>query len=268
MERSQDCEDDATSRYRHHHCNFPVSRAEPSKDQKSPGYLHIPVVLDNDGSQEHWQRARGTEIQGQLLLYAWAVLLHKYTGSEVVSFAAFFSPSSSDERKPIDGVIGEEDCPGAETRSEQCSGFVLRYQVSEDARLQDVSEVSRERLTAADWARGASVNTAVDFSDRLDMVSCGQQDTEDEEEKLSNVEMKASHRNINDYVRTLGFGCCIVLPSSCTLSKIEHTSSEMSNHAFLTDWKCCSMYHHRVEVPSAMRPRFSPLTLLVSSSSI
>ena len=215
MEHSQDCEHDAASRYRHHHCNFPVSRAEPPKDQKSPGYLRIPIVLDNDESQEHWQRARGTEIQGQLLLSAWAVLLHKYTSSEVVSFAAFFSPGSPDKRKPIDSVIGEKDHPGAETRSEECSGFVLRYQVSEDARLQDVSEVSRELLTPADWARGASVNTAVYFSDRLDMARCGQRVMEDEEDKFPSVELKASHLNINDHVRTIGFGCCIISPSSC-----------------------------------------------------
>ena len=205
MAGSQDRGDDTTSRYRHHHCNFPVSRAEPPKEQKSLRYLRIPIVSDDDRSQEKGQRAPGTEIQEQTLLSAWAVLLHKYTGSVVVSFAAFYSPGSSDERSFINSLIGEGDSPGTQKRSKQCSGFILRYRVSEDARLQDVCEVSRELLTAADWARGASVNTAVDFSDRLDLVSCGQQDTDDEKEKLPNVELKVGHRNINDYVRTLRF---------------------------------------------------------------
>ena len=266
MARSQDREDDATSRYRHHHCNFPVSRAEPSKDPKSLRYLRIPIVSDDGGSQENGQRIRGTEIQGQMLLSAWAVLLHKYTGSELVSFAAFYSPSSSDERRPVDSVAGKEDLSGAEKRSEQCGGYILRYRVSEDARLQNVCEVSREPLTATDWARGASVNTAVAFSDRLGLVSCGQQRKEDEKENLPNVELKAGHRNINDYVRTLGFGCCIVLPSSCTPSKMEHSSSKMSCRAFLNGWTCCSICD-RVEVPRPIRPKSHPLTLLVSTSS-
>ena len=266
MAGSRDRGDDATSRYRHHHCNFPVSKAEPPKDQKSLRYLRIPIVSDVNGSQENWQQARGTEIQEQILLSAWAVLLHKYTGSDVVSFAAFFSPDPSDERRPIHSVAGEEDCPGAEKRSEQCSRFILRYRVSEDARLQDVCEVSRELLTAADWARGASVNTAVDFSDRLDLASCGQQDKEDEKEKLPKVELKAGHRNINDYVSTLDLGCCIILPSSCTPSKMEHSSSKMSRRAFLNDWTCCSMCD-RIEVPRPIRPKSHPLTLLVSPSS-
>ena len=266
MAGSQDRGDDATSRYRHHHCNFPVSRAEPPKDQKSLRYLRIPIVSDDNVSQENWQRARGTEIQEQVFLSAWAVLLHKYTGSEIVSFAAFYSPGSSDERRLINSLVEEEDGPGAEKRSEQYRGFILRYRVSEDARLQDVCEVSRELLTAADWARGASVNTAVDFSDRLDLVSCGQQDEEDEKENLPNVELKAGHRNINDYVRTLGFGCCIVLPSSCTPSKMGHSSSKMSCRTLLNGWTCCSMCDH-VEVSSPIRPKSHPLTLLVSPSS-
>ena len=251
MAGSQDRGNDATSRYRHHHCNFPVSRAEPPKDQKSLRYLHIPIISDDDGSQENWQRARGTEIQEQILLSAWAVLLHKYTGSEIVSFAAFYSPGSSDERRLINSLIEEEDCPGTQKRSEQCSGFILRYRVSEDARLQDVCEVSRELLSAADWARGASVNTAVDFSDRLDLMSCGQQDKDDEKEKLPNGELKTGHRNINDYVRTVDFGCFIVLPSSCN-SKMEHCSSKMSRHVFSNGWTCCSMCD-RVEVPRPIR---------------
>ena len=266
MARSQDRGDDASSQYRHHHCNFPVSRAEPPKDQKSLRYLRIPIISDDDGSQEKGQRARRTEIQGQILLSAWAVLLHKYTGSEVVSFAAFYSPGSSDERRPIDSVAGEEDCPDAEKRSEPCSQFILRYRVSEDARLQDVCEVSRELLTAADWARGASVNTTVDFSDHLDLVSCGQQDKEDEKEKFPNVELKAGHRNINDYVRTLDFGRCIISPSSCTPSKTEDFPSMMSCRAFLNGWTCSSMCD-RVEVLRPIRLKSHPLTILVFPSS-
>ena len=266
MAHSQDRGDDTTSRYRHHRCNFPVSRVEPPKDQKSLRYLRIPIVSDDDGSQENWQRARGTEIQEQILLSAWAVLLHKYTGSEVVSFAAFYSPGSSDDRRPIDSVVGEEDCPSTEKRSEQSIGFILRYRVSEDARLQDVCEVSRELLTAAEWARGASVNTAVDFSDRLDLVSCGQQDKEDEKEKLPNVELKARHQNTNNYVRTLDFCRCIAIPSSCTPSKLEHSLSKMSRRAFSNHWTCCSMCGW-FEVPCPIYIKSHLLTLLVSLSS-
>lgn len=220
MAPSQDRGDEATSQYRHHHCNFPVSRVEPPKYQKSPRYLRIPIASDDHGSQSDRQRARGTEFQ--ILLSAWAILLHKYTGGEVVSFAAFYNPGPSDERRPIDSVAGEEDCPGAGKRPEECSQFILRYRVSEDARLQDVCEASREPLTAADWARGALVNTAVDFSDYLDLVSCGQQDKQDEKENFPSVELKAGHRSIHDYVRTLDFGCCIISPSSCTPSKTKH----------------------------------------------
>ena len=207
MARSQDRGDDTTSRYRHHRCNFPVSRAKPLKNQKSLRYLRIPIVSDDDGGQQKGQRARETEIQKQTLLSAWAVLLHKYTGSEVVSFAAFYSPGSPDERRPIDSVIGEQNCPGAEKHSEQCSGFILQYQVSEDAHLQNVCEISREPLTAADWAQGASVNTAIDFSECLDLVSCGQEDKDDERDKLPNVQLKAGHRDMIDHVRTIDFGC-------------------------------------------------------------
>ena len=205
MAHSQDRGDDATSQYRHHHCNFPVSRLEPPKVQKSLQYLRVPIVSDDHESQRDRQRARGTEIQ--ILLSAWAILLHKYTGGEVVSFAAFYGPGSSDERRPIDSVAWKEDCPGAEQRSEKCSQFVLRYRVSEDAHVQDVCEISRELLTAADWARGTSVNTVVDFSGYLDLVTCGQQDKEDEKDKFPSVELKAGHRSIHDDVRTLDFGC-------------------------------------------------------------
>ena len=212
MAPSQDRGDDATSQYRHHHCNFPISRVEPPKVQKSLRYLRIPIVSDDHESHRDRQRARGTEIQ--ILLSAWAILLHKYTGGEVVSFAALYGPGSSDERRPLDSAAGEENCPGTEQRSEKCCPFILRYRVSEDARLQDACEVSRELLTAADWARGASVNTAVHFSGYLDSVSRGQQNKEDEKEKFPSVELKAGHRSIHDYVRTLNFCCCIISSSS------------------------------------------------------
>ena len=197
MAGTYDGEDDPTSHYRHHHCNFPVSRAP--KDQKSLRYLRIPVFLDNDESQDKGQRAR----ESQILLSAWAVMLHKYTGSELVSFAVFYGPDLPNGCKHSERVVGEEDPPGAENVSDKCNDFILRYQVSEDARLLDVCQVSREPWTAADGARGGSVNTAVDFSGRSDFGSCGQQDDEEEKQKLSSVQLKTGHRKISDYVGSL-----------------------------------------------------------------
>lgn len=188
-----------TSHFRHHHCHFPVSRAESPKHQKTLRYLRVPIFSD-DESQGKGQPSGVAETQDQTLLSAWAVLLHKYTGSEVVSFAAFYSPESYYGRKPNDTVASEGDRSGAEDGSDGCNGLILRYQVSESARLQDVCQVSREPWTATDLARSGSVNTAIDFSDRLELASCGQED--EQEGKLSSVQLKSRHGDINDYVRS------------------------------------------------------------------
>lgn len=196
-----------TSHYRHHHCHFPVSRAESPRDQETLRYLRVPIFPDHE-SQEKGQPFGLAETQDQTLLSAWAVLLHKYTGSEVVSFAAFYSPESCYGRKTNDTVASEGDRSGAEDGSDGRNGFILRYQVSESARLQDVCQVSREPWTATDLARGESVNTAINFSGRLEFVSCGQQD--ELEGKLSSMQLKTRHGDINDYVRSSLLHRCVL----------------------------------------------------------
>lgn len=196
-----------TGHYRHHHCHFPVSRAESPRDQKTLRYLRVPIFSDNE-SQEKGQSFGIAEAQDQTLLSAWAVLLHKYTGSEVVSFAAFYSPEFCYGPKPNDTVASEGDRSGAEDGSDGCNGFILRYQVSESARLQDVCQVSREPWTATDLARGGSVNTAIDFSGWLEFVSCGQDN--EQEGKLSSVQLKTCRGDINDYVRSSLLHCSVL----------------------------------------------------------
>lgn len=189
-----------TSHYRHHHCHFPVSRAESPRDQKTLRYLRVPILSDNE-SQEEGLPFGVAETQNQTLLSAWAVLLHKYTGSEVVSFAAFYGPESNHGHKPNGNVASEGDRSSAEDGSDGCNGFILRYQVSENARLRDVCQVSREPwTTATDLAQGRVVNTAVDFSGLLGFVSCGRQD--EQEGNLSSMQLKTRHGDNNDYVRS------------------------------------------------------------------
>ena len=196
MADSHHGEDGPTSLYRHHHCHFPISRAEPPKDQKALGYLRVPVFSD-DESQEKRHLHGVAKTQGQTLLSAWAVLLHKYTGSELVSFAAFYSPEPSDGHERTDTASWKDDGSGVENGSDGCDGVILRYRVFENARLRDVCQVSREPWTQADLARGGSVNTAVDF---LGRVSLGQHDGKEGKEELSSLRLKTRHRDVNDCV--------------------------------------------------------------------
>ena len=186
----------------HHQCHFPVSKKESPKDQKSHRYIRVPVFSD-DESQEKGQRARLKETQGGILLSAWAVLLHKYTGSELVSFATFFRLESLEERRTIDALAPEEHHSDSRNGSGRCDGSILRYQFSEHTRLQDVRQVSREPSTAGDVPRGGTVNTAIGFSGLLDHVGCGLQNgenREDMEESSLSVHSKTPHWSENDYV--------------------------------------------------------------------
>lgn len=195
-------EDDPTSNHQHqHHSKFPVSRVESPKDQKPIQYIRLPVFSAID-CLENEQPARASDTHEEILLTAWAVLLHKYTGSEMVSFAAFGSPNFSAKRKPSATLALEEGRACAENGFDRCDGSIVRYRVLENARLQDVSRVSKEPWTAGNLSRRGTVNTAVDLSGRLQFVSCGHTDEKKDREKLPSVHLGAHHSGIDDYVRT------------------------------------------------------------------
>ncbi len=189
--------DDPPGHHHHHHCHFPTSRAESLTDQKSLQYIRVPI-FSGDQSLEKEQRARIAETQGEILRSAWAVLLYKYTGSEVVSFAAFCSPGLSDERKST-STEGDRSC--AENGSERFNCFILQYQVSESVRLRDACRFSREPWTADDLSRGRQVNTATDFSGRLNFLSSGKRDEEGVKEMDPVAQLRTHDWGIKNYVR-------------------------------------------------------------------
>ena len=201
MAGSHHREDDPTILYHHHRCHFPVSQAKPPKDQTPHQYIRVPTFPD-DGCQEKEQPTHVVETRGEVLLSAWAVLLHKYVGSEVVSFAAFCSPDSPNERKSTDTLALGEDRSNGDIGSHGYGGSIVRYRVSENARLRDICKVSKEPCMAGDLSRGRPVNTATDFSGRLNVMSCGQQDEKEEKEKLSIVQSGSHHWSNNDCVRS------------------------------------------------------------------
>ena len=190
--------DDPTSHHDHHHCQFPTSRAQSLRDQNFFQYIRVPIFSDGQ-SLEKEQRARVTETQGEILRSAWAILLYKYTGSEVVSFAAFCIPRLSDERNSTSTVALEGDRSCGESGSDRCNDFILQYQVSENVRLRDVCRVSREPWTADYFSRGRQVNTATDFSGRLNFLSSGQRD-EGVEAKIPVAQLGNQDRGIENCV--------------------------------------------------------------------
>ena len=141
------------------------------------------------------------ETQGEVLLSAWAVLLHKYVASDVVSFAAFTSSDSPNERISTNTLAFGEEFSNGENGSDGYDGSILRYRVSEKARLRDVCKVSREPWTAGVLSRGRPVNTATDLSGRVDFVSCGQQDEKEGKGKHSIVQFGSCHWSNSEYVR-------------------------------------------------------------------
>ena len=191
--------EDPASHSSHHHCHFPVSKAHVPKDQKSIRYIRIPIFSDDESQKE--QRAHVAHTHGQVLLSAWAVLLHNYTGSEVVSFAAFCCRDSPDERNTTDAIVSNGDRSGVANSSDGCDGSILRYQVSDNTCLHDVCKMSKEPLTAGGLSRGGPVNTATDFTGWLEFVSCGQHE-EEEKEELSGVQLMTRHWSNNDCVRS------------------------------------------------------------------
>lgn len=105
------------------------------------------------------QQSQSTGFTTSVLLQTWAILLHKYTGSETVSFAVFHYPGSSELSFPTTTYSREE---GNSAHTPDAS--IVRYSVLEDAALNDVKQVSTETWVTGNQRVHGTFNTAVVFT--------------------------------------------------------------------------------------------------------
>ncbi|KAL9584104.1 MAG: hypothetical protein Q9203_004802 [Teloschistes exilis] len=142
----------------HHRTNFPVSTATTSGHHRSRQYSRVSVPLHASRVKEK-QQSQSTRFTTSVLLQTWAVLLHKFTGSETVSFAVFHNPGSSELSFPTTTYSREEG-----NSAHTLDASVVRYSVLEDAALNDVKQVSTETWVTGDQRVRGTFNTAVVFT--------------------------------------------------------------------------------------------------------
>ena len=272
MADSHHREDLTSHHHQQHHCHFPVSKAESPKPLR---YVRVPFFADDQSpGKEH--RARKAETRGDVLRSAWAVLLHKYVGGEVISFAAFCSPDSPDAYNSTNTLASEEDRSGKENGSDGCSVAILRYRVAEDARLQDVCPVSREPWRAGDLSRGRTVNTATDFSGRLEFVSCEENDEKEEKETFSSVQLRTQLESTHDCVRrflllyrSVLVVCLIKDYTSFNVTKIQNAQVERPSmgrpYLLLRVRSCWNRRPDTFQTPCADSPHISQFDMILET---
>ena len=159
------------SHHLRHRCHFPVSRARSFDGELSSRYCHMPICSDGTKWGEE-QQAHMRNPPTEVLLFAWAVLLHKCIGSEVVSFAVIRDSENKD-----DLALKEHSSYGREGL-DRSDVTIVRYQISGDTTLKDVYQLSSEPWRAGVLSREGAFNTAVHISGELSSTNGGQEDAE------------------------------------------------------------------------------------------
>ncbi|KAL9583873.1 MAG: hypothetical protein Q9212_002452 [Teloschistes hypoglaucus] len=195
----------------HHRTNFPVSTATSSGPHPSCQHSRVSVPLHASNVKEK-QQFQSTRFATSVLLQTWAVLLHKYTGSETVSFAVFHYSASSEPSSPA-----RTHSPDGGGCAYSPDASIVRYSISEDASLSDVKHVSTESWVTGDQRVHGTFNTAVIFTPgiqsttkkrrRLESDDTGLE-SEDQSEKLDldvlfHTILEQIIRNPNALVRQL-----------------------------------------------------------------
>lgn len=142
----------------HHRTNFPVSTAKTSAHHRSDQCRRVSVPLHASNVKEK-QLSQSTRFATSVLLQTWAVLLHKYTGSETVSFAVFHYPGSAETSSPT-----RTHSPNGGNCAYLPNASIVRYSISEDAVLSNVKQVSTETWVTSDQRVHGTFNTAVVFT--------------------------------------------------------------------------------------------------------
>ena len=181
---------DNGSHHLRHRCHFPISRATTSNAELPSQYSRIPIC-SNDKRRVKEQRAHVADISSEELLFAWAVLLHKYIGSEAVSFAVI---NDSDN---VGGLVPRKHISNGIEGKGTSDVAIVQYQISDTTTCKDVSHISREPWSAGALSRDGAVNTAVYLSGEMDVTNGGQEEVEDD---LS-VSLGKYPKDVSQYVR-------------------------------------------------------------------
>ena len=181
---------DNVSHHLSHRCHFPISRATISNGDLSSRYSRIPIS-SNDQRREEKQHAHVVKYSSEVLLFAWAVLLHKYIGSEAVSFAVI------NDSENVGGLApGKQHSNGIEGNS-RSDVAIVQYQISGTTTWKDVSHISREPWNAGAFPRDGAVNTAVYLPGEKNITDDGQEKVEDNER----VGLGKHRKELGQYVR-------------------------------------------------------------------
>ena len=148
-------------------------------------------ICSNDKRRVKEQRAHVAKFSSEELLFAWAVLLHKYIGSEAVSFAVI-----SDSETAGGLVPGKHVSNGTEGNG-RSDIAIVQYQISDTTTCKDVSHISREPWSMGALSRDGAVNTAVHLPGEMNITNGGQEEVEDD---LS-VTLGKYPKDVSQYVR-------------------------------------------------------------------
>ena len=182
---------DNVSHQLRHRCHFPISRARIANGKLSSRYSRMPICSD-DKRQEEEQHAHVARSSTEVLLSAWAVLLHKSIGNEAISFAVI---SDSED---VGGLAPRKHSSNGREGNGRSDVAIVRYQISGNTTLKDACHISREPWNAGAFSRDGAVNTAVHLSGELSSTNGGQEDME--EDKLS-VRLGKCPKDVSQYVR-------------------------------------------------------------------
>ena len=181
---------DNASHHLSHRCHFPLSRATISNGELSSRYSRIPI-RSNDQRREQEQHAHVVRYSSEVLLFAWAVLLHKYIGSEAVSFAVISDPEN------VGGLAPEKHLSNGIEGNSRSDVAIVQYQISGNTTWKDVSHVSREPWNAGAFSRDGAVNTAVYLPGEKNITDGGQEKVEDN----PSVGLRKYQKDVGQFVR-------------------------------------------------------------------
>ena len=130
-------------------------------------------ISSNDQRRGKEQHAHVVKFSSEVLLFAWAVLLHKYIGSEAVSFAVI------SDSEYVGGLApGKHISNGIEGNGRN-EITIVQYQISGNTTLNGVSHISRKPWNAGALSRDGAVNTAVYLPGKTKITNGGQEERED-----------------------------------------------------------------------------------------
>ena len=133
------------------HCRFPTSLRGDVDD-----HVHDVVTLfEDDGTVAN---LGSSGLQEDLLLAAWAILLHAYLRSDIVTFVESSDEKAHPYEDPTHGTMSTTD---TEVR-------VLQFQLAQECPLKDVRAATQWKSTQQ-ALRAVHINTAVKFSPQFSL---------------------------------------------------------------------------------------------------